>query len=220
MPNTKTYHHGNLKEALVEAYLDLLGSTSPEDISLRKLAAQLGVAPTAVYNHFADKDALTCAARARCLRHFSEFLNQQYQASASPEANLLNLAKRYFRYSIEHSEMFKIIFQQPGDEQNVTEELIEAGMQAEEKLQQCVCALLQQESIPLSQYNQGLAAFACWSMVHGVTTLAAVHVNRAACLSHRWPPEFLLNSEESVEQVFDLMIQVLISGVLATARKN
>jgi hypothetical protein len=47
-----------------------------------------------------------------------------------------------------------------------------------------------------------------------------VHVNRAACGFERWPPQFMLDSELAIEQAFNDLIDVLIAGILATARKQ
>ena len=218
--NLSSYHHGNLKAALVDAYLELLSQSPAEKLSLRKLASHVGVAPTAVYNHFADKDALTTAVKARLLHHFADYLDSHCDPDESPETNLSRLSKAYFRYSIEHQQFFQIIFQQPKCIENVTDELIAAGMRAEEQLRKTVVALLEHHGIPISQYNEGLGAFACWSLAHGVTTLATIHVNRAACGFNRWPPQFMLDSEAAVNQAFDDLTRVLVAGVLAAARSE
>lgn len=223
MPKHKhlsSYHHGNLKAALVDAYLELLGQHTPaEKLSLRKLAGHIGVAPTAVYNHFADKDALTTAVKARLLHHFADYLDGYCDPGASPEANISYLGKAYFRYSVDYAQFFQIIFQQPKVVDNVTDELIAAGMRAEEQLRKTVVALLEHHGIPSTQYNEGLGAFACWSLAHGVTSLATLHVNRVACSFERWPPQFMLDSEGAVNQAFDDLSRVLVAGILAAARR-
>lgn len=214
------YHHGNLKQALVEGYLELLADLSPEAISLRKLAAHLKVAPTAVYNHFSDKEALTVAVRTRCLEHFAQYLDTNYNPESGPEANLLNLGKAYFRYSLQHNEYFKIVFQHTTQQEHVTDELLAAGMHAEERLRKTIIDLLLHHNIPITQYNEGLGAFAVWALAHGITGLAAIHVNRAACISERWPKEFMLNDETSVNLAFESLNTVLINGILAAARRD
>src|SRR5687767_14689495 len=53
-----TYHHGNLRQALMEAAIELVRSGGPEAVSLRELARELEVSPAAIYRHFPDRDAL------------------------------------------------------------------------------------------------------------------------------------------------------------------
>ncbi len=52
------YHHGRLREALVDAGVDLARAGGPEAIVLREAARRVGVSATAAYRHFADRDAL------------------------------------------------------------------------------------------------------------------------------------------------------------------
>ena len=214
------YHHGNLKQALIEAYIDLLPSTPPEKLSLRKLASHLGVAATAVYNHFSSKDELTTAVKVRCLNHLANYLDHGYNEAFSAEQNLNNLAKLYFRYSLNHAEFFKVIFSSHSSPEYRSEELAKAGMRAEENLQRSIAQLLTEHGIPANQFNEGMGVFATWSMAHGITTLAAVHVNHAACANDRWPPEFLLNDENAVNASFEIMTKVLINGIIAVAREG
>lgn len=217
-PNT--YHHGNLKLALVDAYIELLSETSPEKLSLRKLASYVGVAATAVYNHFTDKDALMIAVRSRCLHHFADYLESNHKDDSCPEKNFIALGKHYFRYSVDHNDYFRIIFLSYKEELKPTEELIEAGMHAEEKLRKTVIELYKHHNIPTTLHTEGIGAFACWAMAHGITSLAALHVNRAACDNGRWPQEMMLNNEQSVNDVFDTIGSILVAGILAKIREH
>ncbi len=71
------YHHGDLKSALVAAALAAVETGGAEAVSLRELAAQLGVSRAAPYRHFADRDALLAAVAARGF----EALIQVYEAA-------------------------------------------------------------------------------------------------------------------------------------------
>ena len=53
-----SYHHGNLRQALIDAGLAVTRNGGPSALSLRDLARRLGVSPNAVYRHFADRDNL------------------------------------------------------------------------------------------------------------------------------------------------------------------
>ena|GEM_PF-267958 len=215
-----SYHHGNLKQALVGNYITLLESTPPEKLSIRKLAAHLGVAPTAVYNHFADKDALIAAVKLRCLEHLTAYLEASSSPSMEPEEQIQAIGQAYFQYSKDHVQYFERIFQDEVPEEYVTEELINASMAAERALRSAVIALLEKHNLPSGQYNEGLGTFACWSMTHGITLLAAKHVNHAACLTGRWPKEFMLNDRDSLKASFIAMTDVLVAGILSAAKKN
>ena len=56
-----TYHHGDLRAALIATALELLEKRDADDIGLREVARHVGVSATAIYRHFPDKDALLLA---------------------------------------------------------------------------------------------------------------------------------------------------------------
>ncbi len=64
---TTPYHHGNLREALVEAGVEVVRKGGPEALSLRELARRVGVSHAAAYRHFADRDALVDAVAERAM---------------------------------------------------------------------------------------------------------------------------------------------------------
>jgi len=57
----KTYHHGDLRTSLISHAMNAVASEGLEKVSLRGLASEIGVSPSAVYHHFADKRALVDA---------------------------------------------------------------------------------------------------------------------------------------------------------------
>ena len=61
------YHHGNLREALVEAAVESARDRRPRGLSLRELARRVGVSHDAAYRHFADRDALVDVVAERAL---------------------------------------------------------------------------------------------------------------------------------------------------------
>lgn len=208
-----SYHHGNLKETLVDAYLHLLLKMPPEEISLRKLANHVGVSFTAVYNHFADKNALKIEVRIQLLHHFANYLDKSCEDISDPKANFILLGKTYFRYSQEFPDYFRIIFQQPVPVDAPPAELITAGMRAEARVRQAATQLLEHHHISVTKHNEGLCSFACWALAHGVTTLALAYMNRAACGIERWPKQFMLDNDAAVNQSFDELFTILIMGI-------
>src|SRR5579885_21125 len=68
----KTYHHGNLREALIEASLDLIAESGPKALTLREAARRAGVSHNAPYRHFQDKDDLLAAVAAQGFRELNQ----------------------------------------------------------------------------------------------------------------------------------------------------
>src|SRR5512147_1727830 len=86
MPKKKAYHHGDLKNALIEAGADILSKDGVSGLSLRKVALKAGVSHTAPYAHFADKQALIAAISTDGYRRLYEALSlnvQQHIASSA-----------------------------------------------------------------------------------------------------------------------------------------
>src|ERR1700755_3086187 len=71
-----TYHHGDLRDALVQAALREAEQGGPEAISLKALAKQLGVSQPAPYRHFADREALLATVTAEAFRQFMATLRE------------------------------------------------------------------------------------------------------------------------------------------------
>jgi AcrR family transcriptional regulator len=91
----KSYHHGDLRNALIQAGLELLAEGGVQELDLRKVARRAGVSHAAPYRHFADKQALIAAITEEGFR----LLAEQIQATLSevpdePFEQLLGIATR------------------------------------------------------------------------------------------------------------------------------
>jgi AcrR family transcriptional regulator len=72
------YHHGNLRQALVEAALELIEAKGPTGFTLSEAAKQAGVTPAAVYRHFAGRDDLIAEAARQGYVIFSDVMQYAY----------------------------------------------------------------------------------------------------------------------------------------------
>ena len=105
----RSYHHGDLRSALVEAGLRALETTPAADLSLRQLARDVGVSATAVYRHFPDKAALLSALAGEGIERLAAF--QQAAAAASPEpGGFAATGRAYVRWALAHPALFRLIF--------------------------------------------------------------------------------------------------------------
>jgi len=102
------YHHGDLAAALVETAIALIGERGAAAFSMAEASRRLGVAASAPYRHFADRDALLAAVAVRGAGLLGELLSRQ-AASGSPEQRLAAAAETYVRFADEHRALFQAL---------------------------------------------------------------------------------------------------------------
>jgi AcrR family transcriptional regulator len=109
----KGYHHGDLRTALVSAGLVLLAESDADDLSLRKLAREVGVSATAVYRHFPDKHALMSALAAEGLHELSVAQHAAFEAAGGGLAGFNATGRTYVRFALANRALFRLIFSHP-----------------------------------------------------------------------------------------------------------
>lgn len=102
------YHHGDLRDALVEIAIEVLGEQGTAAFSMAEASRRLGVAPSAPYRHFADRDALLAAVAVRAAGLLSDRLGQQ-AASGPPSQRLAAAAAAYVRFADEQRALFQAL---------------------------------------------------------------------------------------------------------------
>jgi len=108
---TRPYHHGNLREALLEAGERALEAHGAQNLSLRELARDVGVSHAAPRRHFADKQALLDALALDGFEGLRTILTGAI-ADAGPDfdARLLALARAYVAYATDHPALTALMF--------------------------------------------------------------------------------------------------------------
>ena len=102
------YHHGDLRDALVQTAIQLLGERGAAAFSMAEASRRLGVAPSAPYRHFADRDALLAAIAVQAAGLLSERLGQE-AASGPPRQRLAAAAGAYVRFADEQRALFQAL---------------------------------------------------------------------------------------------------------------
>ena len=108
-----SYHHGDLRAALIDQGLRLLAARDAEDLSLREVARGVGVSATAVYRHFPDKAALMAALAAQGLDMLSQVQHAAYDAAGGGVAGFNATGAAYVRFALLHTALFRLIFANP-----------------------------------------------------------------------------------------------------------
>src|SRR3546814_4345 len=104
-----SYHHGNLREALIEGALTLLEEHGTVDLSLRMLARQVGVSQTAPYHHFEDKNALLAALAAEGFRRAASVLRTVPIKHDSLERRIRGLCGGNVRAAPDKPELWRLM---------------------------------------------------------------------------------------------------------------
>jgi AcrR family transcriptional regulator len=104
-----TYHHGDLRDALVQAALGEVELGGPEAVSISALAKKLGVSQPAPYRHFADREALLTAVTAEAFRQFSATLRQSI-TKPSKHSKLSRLAQATLAFGLRRNGIYRLMF--------------------------------------------------------------------------------------------------------------
>ena len=105
----RAYHHGDLRAALLEAAASEIERHGFETLSLRQLAASIGVSRSAPYRHFADRDALLAALATRGFGELLERYNDGRRAR-TPAARLRACGRAYLELAANRPQLFRLMF--------------------------------------------------------------------------------------------------------------
>src|SRR3981081_4074052 len=153
-----TYHHGNLRSALVRAALELLEESGESALSLRAVARRAGVSPAAPYRHYADREALVSAIAAVGYRELAERLAAAHPSPSTPE-QLASVATAHVQFALERPALFRIMFGEPCDRDN------DERVAATAAVSQYVRVIVERT---FPQADPEALATAIWALVHGL----------------------------------------------------
>lgn len=182
-PTPRPYHHGDLRNALVEAGLKLLEARKPgdaqDDLGLREVAREVGVSPTAIYRHFPDKQALKVALAVEGLARLAQRQQQASVQAGGGSAGFLASGLSYVHFAAEHPVLFRLVFSfaQPEDLLDAPAAKMPANLRA---LRADIDRLLPTDWPAARRKATALHA---WALVHGLAMLV---------LDQQIPPDWAL----------------------------
>ncbi|MEV6853490.1 TetR/AcrR family transcriptional regulator [Streptomyces microflavus] len=171
----RTYHHGDLRRAILSAALDAIAAEGPAALSLRDLARRAGVSHAAPAHHFKDRTGLLTAVAAEGYALFADAL------AGAPDLRERGVA--YVRFAATHPAHFQVMFQ-PDLYRADDPDLLSAQARATDALHAGVADL------PPGGRGEDdrLAGVAAWSLAHGFATLL-LSGNLSDALEGRDPEE-------------------------------
>jgi AcrR family transcriptional regulator len=154
-----TYHHGDLHAALVTAAMGML--ERGETFSLRAVAREAGVSPTAPYRHFADREALESALAAEGLRDLKAYLLKGRNLPSAPE-DLADFGVAYVKFALKRPALFRLMFGNECDDQN------DQRVRAAAELHDMMAAAMR---LVFPDGDADALATAGWGLAHGLAFL-------------------------------------------------
>lgn len=201
------YHHGNLKEALMRAALDLIARKGPAGFTFAEAARAAGVSPAAPYRHFRDRDELMGSVAQRGFEQLEARLSRAFdQGRPEPLAALDRLGKAYLAFARNEPAYFAAMFE-AGLPPDLDAALREAGDRAFAAIRaaaETVVALAPKGERPPTL----MVALHLWSMAQGIASLFA-----RGDMSRRKLP---MAAEELLEA--EMLVYLRGLGIAATGR--
>lgn len=198
-----TYHHGNLRQALLDAAMGLVRERGIDGLTLREVARRAGVSHTAPYHHFADKGALVSALAEESFARFTETFRETAARTEGGHLDRIRaIGAAYVRFAFEDPERFKLMWRPElrsvGDDSAVDV----AGLASYQVLIDEVAA--GQSAGEIRAEDTGLLSLAAWSVVHGFAVLVI-----------DGPLRDQLTAWSQVEPVLESVLDLAVRGLAA-----
>ena len=169
--STRPYHHGDLRNALIEAAQSLLAERGADDFSLREVARRAGVSPAAPAHHFGDAQGLLTAVAALAFSELTKALREGHaRGGADPHLALREQGVEYVRFALRNPGPFRLMFRDGINKDDAL--LAQQANEAFAVLADGVRAAFGLAPGAALQGEHWTALVALWSAVHGYAHLA------------------------------------------------
>jgi AcrR family transcriptional regulator len=169
-PGRRGYHHGNLREALIDAALQLIAEHGPEGVTLSEAARMAGVSPAAPYRHFRDRTTLMAEVAREGFARFADALETAAKAGGgSPLDTLIRIGAAYLAFARRQPAYYSAMFE-AGVVQGSDPDLAREGDRAFGVLRDAAAAV--HAGLPADRRAPALMiALHAWSLAHGIASL-------------------------------------------------
>jgi AcrR family transcriptional regulator len=164
------YHHGNLREALIEAALSLIASKGAAGFTFAEAARSAGVSPAAPYRHYKDREALIADVAAKGFAAFTKALDEAWQEGRpDPVLALQRMGRAYLAFAKAEPAFYSAMFESGLDALRHPE-LERAGESALAVLRRAVEAVIA-TAPPERRPPALMVALHIWAVAHGIASL-------------------------------------------------
>lgn len=175
------YHHGDLRQSLLDAATTIIREGGVDALSIRKLADKVGVSRTAPYHHFKDKSALLCAIAEQGFEQQAAAVNSLTRSTGADGRALFEAyVVAYIRFADENPETYELMFGKEIWKQGTPTESLQAVSKASFQHWLEWVGRLQQQGLLPADHATLRVAQASWATLHGLCRLFndGVYVDR------------------------------------------
>ncbi|MBC7800881.1 MAG: TetR/AcrR family transcriptional regulator [Gemmatimonadaceae bacterium] len=184
-----SYHHGNLREALIAAALTMIAERGLAGFAISEIARAVGVSPAAPYRHFRDRNALLAEVARRGFQSLGADMEAaSASARADPVAALERCAKAYLAFARREPATFTAMFDGPADPDAALRQAQDAAIAVIRRAADAACA-----NAP-GRPPAMMVALHVWSLAHGIATLFVLRDEVGQARRLPVPPDDLLEA--------------------------
>ena len=164
------YHHGDLRQALLNEALRTIQAEGVEHLTLRGVGEKLGVSRTALYRHFSDKQALLAVVGREGFRMLRETLTAALEQRGQGREGFEAMGAAYVQFAVAHPSHYRVMFGRFVESCSKDAEFVQEATAA---FQVLVDSLVEQQQAGHVRRDDPLMlARFIWSIVHGIAMLA------------------------------------------------
>ncbi len=201
MKNDSTYHHGNLKDSLIETALIMVKKNGIKSLTLRDLTKEVGASRSAIYRHFESKDTLIKAVIKAAFEKLDNSISVDIAESDDEINSFRKIGINYIKFAIDNPNIYRMMF---GHEVGIQrEESCDIENEEEAIGFHKLIALVQkaQDNGLFKEDNAILQATIIWSMMHGLSNLLI---------------DGHVIIKDNLDDLFDLSLSTIINGMKKT----
>jgi AcrR family transcriptional regulator len=168
----RAYHHGNLREALIQAALDLIAKKGPGGFTFADAARSAGVSSAAPYRHFRDRDALIADVARRGFELFAAHLDRAWNdGRPDPFSAFENIGRGYLTFARDEPAYYSAMFEAglSFDDDPALRQTADRSFAVLRHASEILCARLSPEQRPPAL----MMSLHVWALSHGIASLFA-----------------------------------------------
>lgn len=164
-----SYHHGDLRSALIEETERMIAADHLDQVTITVLGRRLGVARSAPYRHFVGKTDLLCAVATRAFaRRCTQWHQIRTDRSLPALERLRSLMRAYFAFAVEHRDEYRLMYRENLVGENESDELATAREDLFAEITQFMLDAQAAGAIAVGDPQEQVLF--CWAPFHGMAS--------------------------------------------------